>query len=176
MLRQKQLWYHSDFQEIPASCCSLRRKTCLRFNKEEVLQGAGQKSSGKMWKTLNDTTTHHLIILCYLGILWCLTDLHDQRFNQSFDRYLTIIQFDSICISVCKVALDYICSLKKAHEVTLIHGPPWTFSKSSSNESNNTSHVHLIGFDHQCPLQTSVRARSKQTATYKAAKTMRASK
>lgn len=86
VLRQKQLWYHSDFQEIPASCCSLRGKTCLRFHKEEVLQGTGQKSSGKMWKTFNDTTTHHLIILCYLGILWCLTDLHDQRLNQSFDR------------------------------------------------------------------------------------------
>lgn len=46
VLRQKQLWYHSDFQEIPASCCSLRCKTRLRFNKEEVSQGAGQKSSG----------------------------------------------------------------------------------------------------------------------------------
>lgn len=92
VLRQKQLWYHSDFQEIPASCCSLRRRTCLRFNKEEVSQGAGHKSSGKMWNTLNDTTTHHLIILCYLGILCCLTDLHDQRLNQSFDRYFISVQ------------------------------------------------------------------------------------
>lgn len=150
------------FLPVAAVCgakhvCVLTRK---KFHKALV-----RRAVVKCGRHLNDTTTHHLIILCYLGILWCLSDLHDQRFNQSFDRYLTIIQFDSICISVCKVPLDYLFSLKNAYEVTLIHGPPWTFSKSSSNESNNTSHVHLIGFDDQCPLQTSVRARSKQTAT-----------
>lgn len=72
VLRQKQLWYHSDFQEIPASCCSLRRKTCLRFNKEEVSQGAGQKSSGKMWKTFewhNNTSPHHIMLSGHLVVL-----------------------------------------------------------------------------------------------------------